>query len=210
MLTGEPPFTGPTAQAIVAKVMTEEPASIILRRKTVPSHGRAGGLHRPAEAAGRSLGQREGVFATRWTGRACRRRGSCPARVALPRHVLTAAAAGAARGCCLPLRRSRRGAGSGSPPRRRSRSRATRCGCPTSRADAFPTAEGHWRSRPTVPRSPTSDGRIRASGPSGYATRASLEAQELAGTELADAPFFSPDGRWIAYFVNGTGVQGPG
>ena len=37
MLTGEAPFTGPTAQSIVAKVMTEEPASIILRRKTVPS-----------------------------------------------------------------------------------------------------------------------------------------------------------------------------
>ena len=25
MLTGEPPFTGPTAQAIVARVVTEEP-----------------------------------------------------------------------------------------------------------------------------------------------------------------------------------------
>ena len=25
MLTGEPPFTGPTAQAIVARVLTEEP-----------------------------------------------------------------------------------------------------------------------------------------------------------------------------------------
>ncbi len=34
--------------------------------------------------------------------------------------------------------------------------------------------------------------------------RASLEAKELAGTELADAPFFSPDGEWIAYFLNGT------
>ena len=33
--------------------------------------------------------------------------------------------------------------------------------------------------------------------------RASLEAKELAGTELADAPFFSPDGEWIAYFLNG-------
>ena len=28
MLLGEPPFTGPTAQAIVAKVMTEKPAPI--------------------------------------------------------------------------------------------------------------------------------------------------------------------------------------
>jgi serine/threonine-protein kinase len=35
MLVGEPPFTGPTAQAIVAKVMTERPASIVSRRETV-------------------------------------------------------------------------------------------------------------------------------------------------------------------------------
>ncbi len=36
MLTGEPPFTGPTAQAIVAKVMTAEPAEVTTLRKTVP------------------------------------------------------------------------------------------------------------------------------------------------------------------------------
>ncbi len=38
MLTGEPPFTGPTAQAIIARVMTEEPRSLTLQRKTVPPH----------------------------------------------------------------------------------------------------------------------------------------------------------------------------
>ncbi len=38
MLTGEPPFTGPTAQAIVAKVMTEEPPPASKLRKTVPEH----------------------------------------------------------------------------------------------------------------------------------------------------------------------------
>src|SRR5918995_2435645 len=36
MLLGEPPFTGPTAQSIVAKVMTEEPAPIGPRRRSVP------------------------------------------------------------------------------------------------------------------------------------------------------------------------------
>jgi eukaryotic-like serine/threonine-protein kinase len=35
MLLGEPPFTGPTAQAIVAKVMTEKPAPITARRDRV-------------------------------------------------------------------------------------------------------------------------------------------------------------------------------
>ena len=35
MLTGEPPFVGPNAQAIVAKVLTEKPAPIVPRRERV-------------------------------------------------------------------------------------------------------------------------------------------------------------------------------
>ncbi len=38
MLTGEPPFTGPTAQAIVARVMTEQPRALTIQRHTVPAH----------------------------------------------------------------------------------------------------------------------------------------------------------------------------
>ena len=38
MLAGEPPFTGPTVQAIVAKVMSTEPASIVSLRKAVPAN----------------------------------------------------------------------------------------------------------------------------------------------------------------------------
>ena len=37
MLVGEPPFTGPTAQAIIAKVMTTEPVSLTSQRKSVPA-----------------------------------------------------------------------------------------------------------------------------------------------------------------------------
>jgi serine/threonine-protein kinase len=36
MLIGEPPFSGPTAQSIVAKVMTAEPTRLITQRKSVP------------------------------------------------------------------------------------------------------------------------------------------------------------------------------
>ena len=36
MLAGEPPFTGPSSQAIVAKVMTEEPKGLTIQRRTVP------------------------------------------------------------------------------------------------------------------------------------------------------------------------------
>jgi len=38
MLTAEPPFVGATAQAIIARVMTEEPRSLTLQRKTIPPH----------------------------------------------------------------------------------------------------------------------------------------------------------------------------
>ena len=36
MLLGEPPFTGPTTQAIVARVLTEQPGPVVARRNTVP------------------------------------------------------------------------------------------------------------------------------------------------------------------------------
>jgi Tol biopolymer transport system component len=38
MLTAEPPFTGATPQAIVARVMTEEPRPLTLQRRTIPPH----------------------------------------------------------------------------------------------------------------------------------------------------------------------------
>ena len=36
MLAGEPPFTGPSVQAIVARVLTEEPRGLLTQRKSVP------------------------------------------------------------------------------------------------------------------------------------------------------------------------------
>ncbi|MDE3151188.1 MAG: serine/threonine-protein kinase [Gemmatimonadota bacterium] len=36
MLLGEPPFTGPTAQAIIARVVTEDPRGLMAQRKTIP------------------------------------------------------------------------------------------------------------------------------------------------------------------------------
>jgi serine/threonine-protein kinase len=36
MLIGEPPFTGPTAQAIVARLLTDEPRSLTAQRKMIP------------------------------------------------------------------------------------------------------------------------------------------------------------------------------
>jgi Tol biopolymer transport system component len=38
MLVGEAPFTGPTVQAIVARVMTEQPRAVTGQRRSVPAH----------------------------------------------------------------------------------------------------------------------------------------------------------------------------
>src|SRR6185503_6610785 len=38
MLAGEPPFTGPTVQAIVARLMAETPRRLTVLRRTVPAH----------------------------------------------------------------------------------------------------------------------------------------------------------------------------
>lgn len=38
MLTGEPPFTGPNSQAIVAKVLTTDPTALTVKRRSIPLH----------------------------------------------------------------------------------------------------------------------------------------------------------------------------
>ncbi len=45
MLVGEPPFTGPSVQAIVARLVTEEPRAISVQRKAVPPAVEAAVLH---------------------------------------------------------------------------------------------------------------------------------------------------------------------
>ncbi len=44
MLVGEPPFSGPTAQAIVARVVTEAPRPLVPMRHTIPAHVEAATL----------------------------------------------------------------------------------------------------------------------------------------------------------------------
>ncbi len=38
MLAGEPPFTGPNSQSIVAKVLTTDPTSLTVKRRSIPPH----------------------------------------------------------------------------------------------------------------------------------------------------------------------------
>jgi len=45
MLSGEPPFTGPTVQAVVARVMTEEPRPLTTQRRNIPANVAAAVSH---------------------------------------------------------------------------------------------------------------------------------------------------------------------
>jgi serine/threonine-protein kinase len=45
MLVGEPPFTGPSVQAIVARLITEDPRGIAAQRRAVPEYVEAAVLH---------------------------------------------------------------------------------------------------------------------------------------------------------------------
>jgi eukaryotic-like serine/threonine-protein kinase len=44
MLVGEPPFAGPSAQAVVARMLTEPPRGLTVQRQTIPSHVEAAAL----------------------------------------------------------------------------------------------------------------------------------------------------------------------
>ena len=109
MLLGEPPFTGPTAQSIVAKVMSEKPARSP-RGETDPAGGRGRSAHRAGEAAGRPVRDRGRIRCRDWW-----RRGRHPPRDAAARRRRPRAVAGAARprGCCRDGRIDRPAAGRG-------------------------------------------------------------------------------------------------
>ena len=138
MLTGDPPFTGSTAQAIVARVVTESPRPMLPAAGDDPGARRGGGHDLAAEAPGRPLQDGRGI--RRGAGRlAIRlgvdRRDARGERPAQPGRGPDARgwwpawrwwrASSSARGCSLAPRQSvRSGSRSPSPPScRRSRIR---------------------------------------------------------------------------------------
>jgi serine/threonine-protein kinase len=86
MLCGEPPFGGPTAQAIVAKVLTEEPPRLLPRRHTIPPNVEAAVLialeklpaDRFATPAEFATALQDGQTTSRHDGRTVARRATVP------------------------------------------------------------------------------------------------------------------------------------
>ena len=204
MLVGEPPFTGPTAQAIVAKMMTEDPRSLVVQRKTIPAEVEDAVLvalsKLPADRFGSAADFSEAlkggstsrtVPRPRQVARQGSHRGWVPlAAVALPLAVL------AAWGWLRP-------AGSGE----NASSRSVDVVLPDSAPVEFIGEATIGVGQTAIALSP--DGRTLAYVAGGVSRPRIFirpldryEATPLAGTEGAFHPFFSPDGAWIGFFAD--------
>ena len=83
MLAGEPPFTGPTAQAIVAKVLTADPPPLATLRRNVAPHV-AEAVHRALEKLPADRHARAADFAAELGGTATVARATSRAGIARP------------------------------------------------------------------------------------------------------------------------------
>ena len=193
MLTGEPPFTGPTVQAIVAKVMSEPVRPVRVARPSVPEH--------VDEALQVAL---EKLPADRYSGvrqfaEALRQEGARPTRGATSR---AAATGGRRHGWLVPLLASATLASLLFAAWAYTRGDAER---PVTRSYLrFPDAEAPTLDPPSYAIFPDGSAIVYV-GPAARGTqvwvkrRAELHATPVGGTEGATATFVSPDGEWIGF-----------
>jgi len=202
MVGGAPPFSGPTAQAILASVLTVEPAPLRLSRPTVPPH-LAAAIETALEKIPADRFQTAGEFAealTRPTTRTARRLaaggGRGTRRATLAAAAATLVVAGGLLGWSLADR----------PAPRPAETRYWSLMLPSTTPLALtgPGPLGVWQLG--VALAPTGD-RLAYAAASGATTVLAIRpldrdsAAVLPGTEGAYHPFYSPDGRWIAYFA---------
>ncbi len=205
MLTGDPPFTGSTAQAIVAKVMTEKPVPPSRGRDTVPEAVEdavltalaklpADRFASPAEFA--EVLNAGGPARPKLRGRRAERVASGPGRWVVLAAVMVGLAGLAAWGWLRPVEIAG-AAGS-------------------ARVDLIlpDSAPVEFIGEATIGVGQTAiaiseDGRTLAYvGGGGNRPRIFIRPLDrfgvtpLAGTEGAFRPFFSPDGAWIAFFAD--------
>ncbi len=201
MLVGEPPFTGPTAQAIIARVMTEEPRSLTVQRKTIPP-----GIEAVVRTALQKLPADRFASAAEFA----------EALQHPERATATMAAVSAPR---MPTRRTwlmlagvavialAIGLGVGRLGRRSPRGDAGVVRATLSLGDSA-TIQNIQNAVLAI----SPDGRrVAFAGQAG--TQSSLwmrdladdQARALPGTRVSAAPFFSPDGESVGFITGGTG-----
>ena len=195
MLSGEPPFTGPTVQAIVAKVMSSEPVAITSLRKAVPANV-AAAVHAALEKLPADRCQSAKDFADALSDSSSGSGAS-----------MRAAHVGARSGSTRATRYAMIGAGTvalltvAAAGWMWMRLRNTAPEPVVQLMLDVPNAQ------PDLSRFAVSgDGtRFAFSTDEGIVFRApgQREYQLLAGTEKGESPSFSPDGEWIVYEANG-------
>jgi Tol biopolymer transport system component/tRNA A-37 threonylcarbamoyl transferase component Bud32 len=208
MLVGEPPFTGPTAQAVVAKVVTEQPRELIPKRHTIPPYVEEAVLtalektpaDRFATAAefASALTTDSGTGSRRRTGMIAGQRPGAPSR---PRSRLTRAAVLSAAAAALLLL----GVLAGKAVSRRDGDTAGFA------LQIVPEAEHHLdlafaRNVGISPDGATVAFIGRGNGGLQVFVRRfdSFTVTAVPGTEGADlGPVFSPDGKALAYVADG-------
>jgi hypothetical protein len=195
MLTGEPPFTGPTAQAVIAAMMTTEAKPILERRRTAPD-AMAAAIHRALERlpADRYATAAEFGAALAAGPQAPHLRRSPPLRIRT--SVVLGVGAGLIVGAL---------AGSFAAPATRPAIRHWNIVLPDDApvALAGPSPASGWQT--AIALSPAGD-HLAYVTPHGNTTILAIRPLDsdsaivLPGTEGAYDPFYSPDGAWIGFF----------
>ncbi|MFB3112361.1 MAG: protein kinase, partial [Gemmatimonadales bacterium] len=197
MLAGEPPYTGPTAQAVLAKVITDRPRPLHELRDTVPPHVDTAVLRALAKLpADRFVSGVQFADALLTPGARPVESGISPSR-RLPNRSIIAAGTVAVLGALIA------GVVIG---------RLTDRGGPTEVARfAIPLTEvaGAPRLTSSIAISPDGSHVVYVSGTvasTHLAVRSvdRLESTAIPGTEGGIAPFFSPDGAWVGFMARDT------
>jgi hypothetical protein len=198
MLVGEPPFTGPTAQAIVAKVMTAEPAGLTAQRRSVPPAVEDAVLTALAKLpADRFATAAE--FSMALTAPATATRRATAVGAGRPRFGWVAAATLGVLAFALGLLAARLVRRDPAPPFSPVVLRYA-----MSLPDSAPLADQNGSGLAYAP-----DGSVFAyTSRLGLMLRAGdrLDVVPVAGARRGGSPFFSPDGRWLG-FMDGARVM---
>jgi len=197
MLAGEPPFTGPTAQAIIARVLTEEPRSLILQRRTVPPHVEtAVGVALAKLPADRFA--TAGAFAAALANPAFRSTttGLRTVPEARPRGTRVTAALTATTLLALALA-AWGWLRAGAAARRPATWQYVSLSDSVTLALDYPAMALAPDGNTLVLKDAHQNGLLWAK------RRGMLDLAPIAGTERAEDPVFSPDGQWIAFIADG-------
>ena len=205
MIAGEPPFSAPTAQGVVARVLTEEPRPVSSLRKTV-SPALAAAVHRALEKAPADRWRSASDFANALThadGNPHAARTLTRARYS-PGPVIAALALGLIVGAFLY-----RGVAGGMAPSTAVAAPVRYWAIPLPDSSPFtPTVDEY--AAPQAGIAIAKDGGLVAYvGRRGGTTALHLvrlaagTVTPLDGTEGARLPAFSPDGRWLAFIARG-------